>query len=163
MRALAAPTGLGLSAMLLVAATRWPLPSAPARDLPASATSELPGVQHVSRADDGLFYVTLRVDGRPVRFLVDTGATHVVLTHRDAVRLGVAGRSGSSELLRGTVATRRVRQVRLDRVAWRNGAAEDVPAVVMGADTALRTSLLGQSLLRRLRVFRIEDESLALG
>lgn len=37
---------------------------------------------------DGHFVIDAEVDGVPVRFLVDTGATDVTLTRRDATRLG---------------------------------------------------------------------------
>ncbi len=43
----------------------------------------------VKRGTDGLFYVQAIVNGRPVRFLVDTGASVVVLTEADARAVGV--------------------------------------------------------------------------
>jgi aspartyl protease family protein len=45
-------------------------------------------VHKVERDADGLFYVHARVNGKPVRFLVDTGASVVVLTEADARAVG---------------------------------------------------------------------------
>ena len=42
----------------------------------------------VPRAADGHYYLTVAVNGAPVNFLVDTGATAVVLTTDDARRAG---------------------------------------------------------------------------
>ena len=41
------------------------------------------------RAPDGHYYVTLDLDGTPVDFVVDTGASGIVLTREDAARAGV--------------------------------------------------------------------------
>ena len=38
---------------------------------------------------DGHYWATARVNGMPVKFLVDTGASLVALTKRDARRIGV--------------------------------------------------------------------------
>ncbi|MFA3915384.1 retropepsin-like aspartic protease family protein [Ruegeria hyattellae] len=43
----------------------------------------------VPRAPDGHYYLQLMVNGKPVDFLVDTGASQVVLTQRDADRVGI--------------------------------------------------------------------------
>jgi aspartyl protease family protein len=43
----------------------------------------------ISQDDRGGFEVVGKVDGQPVRFMVDTGATDTVLTPQDARRLGV--------------------------------------------------------------------------
>lgn len=41
------------------------------------------------RAFDGHFYATLKMNGKPVDFVVDTGASNIVLTKEDAARVGV--------------------------------------------------------------------------
>ncbi|MEP2031101.1 MAG: TIGR02281 family clan AA aspartic protease [Paracoccaceae bacterium] len=42
----------------------------------------------VPRASDGHYYLTLGINGTDVNFVVDTGATNIVLTQDDAVRAG---------------------------------------------------------------------------
>src|SRR5690349_4408834 len=44
----------------------------------------------IARADDGHYWTQAMVDGRPVRMLVDTGASVVALTRQDAAALGLS-------------------------------------------------------------------------
>lgn len=56
-----------------------------------------PGIASISgenqvtlgRAMDGHYYLTAQVNGTPVNFVVDTGATGIVLTHADAEAAGI--------------------------------------------------------------------------
>ena len=92
------------------------------------------------------------INGNPVRFLVDTGATVVALPAAEAVRLGIdyrKGPPGRSSTAGGMVQTYRVR---LDSV--RLGAIEisGVDAVVL--EQGLDVALLGMSFLNRVEMKR---------
>lgn len=110
---------------------------------------------------DGHFRVEALVDGTPVRFLVDTGASGIVLSPADARRLGFdpdsLGFTGFAETANGTV---RTAPVRLGSVAIGPIRVTDLPASVNQA--AMRGSLLGMSFLERLRSFEIGDGMLIL-
>lgn len=56
---------------------------------PGFAAETRPGELMVTRSADGAFYVMGQVNGRAVRFLIDTGASDIVLSPEDARRLGV--------------------------------------------------------------------------
>ena len=43
----------------------------------------------VPRSADGHYYLTMEVNGAPIRFVVDTGATELVLSRADAERAGI--------------------------------------------------------------------------
>jgi len=43
----------------------------------------------VPRSDDGHYYLVLEANGVPINFVVDTGATDIVLTKEDAERIGI--------------------------------------------------------------------------
>jgi len=43
----------------------------------------------VPRAFDGHYYLPVEVNGNPITFLVDTGASQIVLSGRDAERIGI--------------------------------------------------------------------------
>jgi aspartyl protease family protein len=100
------------------------------------------------RAPDGHFYVTADVQGVPVRFVVDTGATDLVLTREDAARVGIdpAGLvfSGRASTANGEV---RTAPVRLSEVAIGGIVQTGVRAQVNEAP--MPDSLLGMSFLRR--------------
>lgn len=102
----------------------------------------------VQRAPDDHFYLTLQVDGTPVRFMVDTGATTIVLSDRDADRLGIDRRSlayiGEARTANGTIRTARVSlpDVRLE------GTPMGTLTAWVG-DGPLDISLLGMEFLNR--------------
>ncbi|MBA4349932.1 MAG: TIGR02281 family clan AA aspartic protease [Rhodobacter sp.] len=70
------------------------------------------GTIEVPRAEDGHYYLTLEINGTPIQFLADTGATNMVLSDRDARRVGIDPESlmylGSAQTANGTVRTARV-------------------------------------------------------
>ena len=112
------------------------------------------------RADDGHYYLTLTIDGTDLRFMVDTGATNVVLSQDDARRLGIDPDTlpylGEADTANGTVRTARVtlRNVTLGQVV-----DDRLPAYVNGG--AMDGSLLGMEYLGRFRI-QIEDDRMIL-
>ena len=70
------------------------------------------GTIEVPRAEDGHYYLTLEINGTPIQFLADTGATNMVLSDRDARRVGIDPEAlmylGSAQTANGTVRTARV-------------------------------------------------------
>jgi aspartyl protease family protein len=115
----------------------------------------------VFRADSrGHVVLDAFVNSSPVRFLVDTGATMVVLTQRDAAAAGI----GPGDLvfnMRTQTANgvARAAQVRLREVRIGQLAVNDVPAWVA---ENLNVSLLGQSFLTRLDSYEMRDGALTL-
>ena len=102
----------------------------------------------VPRARDGHYYLVLAVNGAPIRFVVDTGASDLVLTRQDAARAGVdpdtlvfAGRARTAN---GSV---RTAMVTLDTVSLPPVVQYGVGAVVNAGD--MDVSLLGMSYLER--------------
>ncbi len=110
---------------------------------------------------DGHFRLEAMVDGRPVRFLVDTGATSVVLSPNDATRLGYdlakLSFTGFARTANGTV---RTAPIRLGNLVVGNIRLTDLPAVVNQA--AMGSSLLGMSFLDRLRSYEVRDGALVM-
>ncbi len=119
------------------------------------------GTMSIRASEGGHFYVEGEVNGTPVRFLVDTGATDVVLTPEDARRVGLetdkldytryftsANGGGSSAPV--TLASLKVGPISFARM----------PADVNKA--WMRDSLLGMSFLRRLKGFRVDGSTLVL-
>ncbi len=134
-----------------------PSPAGPA---PASAGLS-PGDAQVAKSADGHYWADAQVDGRSVRFLVDTGASFVALTRGDAEQLGL---NPSSLVYDAPVATANGRtqaaRVQLDYVAVAGARVEQVPAMVV--PDGLSTSLLGMSYLNRLSGFQATPTGLIL-
>ncbi len=113
------------------------------------------------RAADGHFYAELRVNGTPVKFLVDTGASMVALTREDAQRIGIpiseADFTGTAQTASGSVG---LKPVVLDRVSLGPLEANAVDAAVV--QQGLGQSLLGQSWLKRVGKVTIEGDQMVL-
>jgi aspartyl protease family protein len=105
----------------------------------------------VPRAADGHYYLTLEVNGTPIMFMADTGATNMVLSQQDATRLGIDPDSllylGEAATANGVVRTARVVLPLVELGPFRN---EDFPAWVN--DGEMEGSLLGMDYLGQFRV-----------
>jgi aspartyl protease family protein len=111
--------------------------------------------------NNGHFIVEAVVDGKPVRFLVDSGASDVVLSPQDAERLGIDLRGLRFDRIYQTAnGIVRGAPIRLKQVAVGPIALTDVRASVNG--TAMESSLLGMSFLARLSAWRVEGDRLTL-
>lgn len=110
---------------------------------------------------DGHFHLTAELNGTPVRFIVDTGASALALSPRDARRAGVDLErlvyAGQARTANGIVPTA---TVRLDRVAIGDILDENVPAMVIQAD--IDRSLMGMDYLRRFARVSFEGDSMIL-
>jgi aspartyl protease family protein len=117
----------------------------------------------VQRQPNGHFYVDGTVNGQPVRFLVDTGATTVALTTEDASRAGLSFSPSEFEPIgygaSGPVTGKRVV---LDRVALGRNEVSQVRAVIMADTAGLNISLLGQSYLERIGSVQISGDEMVL-
>lgn len=102
----------------------------------------------LERRSNGHFYVTAAVDGEPVEFVVDTGATGVALTIADAERIGVPFDREQFERV-GTGASGPVRgqRVMLGSIDIDGKEVSDVEGAVLDG---LEVSLLGQSYLSQI-------------
>jgi aspartyl protease family protein len=129
--------------------------------MPASMVQVSPEVVELRRGSDGHFHATVEVNGTPVRFMIDTGASDIVLSRRDAERagLGPAGLDYDRRALtaNGPVATARVV---LDEVRLGSFADLDVPASVSAG--TLDVSLLGMSYLDRFAGIEIAGDRMRL-
>ena len=113
------------------------------------------------RQPDGHFYANATVNGQGIRFLVDTGATSIVLSRNDAAlagfkpdRLNYSGRASTAN---GTVKTA---PVRIDNFQLGNIASQRLPASVN--NSSLDVSLLGQSYLSRFNRVIIDGDIMTL-
>ncbi|HQR12314.1 MAG TPA: TIGR02281 family clan AA aspartic protease [Casimicrobiaceae bacterium] len=104
----------------------------------------------------GHFTADARVNGTPVRFVVDTGATLISLPEAEARRLSLDYRKGQKALMGTANGTVGGYMVRLDTVSIGNLTVHGVDAVVIEGK-GLGTPLLGMSFLNRLNMKREGD------
>jgi aspartyl protease family protein len=128
------------------------------------------GQAYASAAASGASSVTLKADGRghfvadgqvnggTVRFLVDTGATMIVLPAADAQRLGINYRAGQQALAQTANGTSLNWRVKLDTVRVGDITINNVDALVT---ERLHMALLGMSFLNRTEMKR-DGETMVL-
>ncbi|MCP4818902.1 MAG: TIGR02281 family clan AA aspartic protease [Shimia sp.] len=113
------------------------------------------------RAADGHFHATLMINGQSVKFIVDTGASDMVLSKQDATRAGLDPDTlpyfGRAMTANGEVKTARVR---LDEVRFGSFSDRNVAASVNGGE--MKGSLLGMSYLNRFEQITIAGNKLIL-
>lgn len=114
----------------------------------------------LTRSFDGHYYADLEINGAIIPFVVDTGASQVVLNREDAARAGFDVDElrfwGRASTANGEV---RTAPVRLDDVRFGDFHDTNIQASVNGAE--LDTSLLGMSYLERFEL-RFVDNKLHL-
>ncbi len=143
--------------------------AAPSADMPRTASARSAafaawnaGTVALPRAPDGHFYAQANVNGMPLGFLVDTGASMIALTGPDAEAIGLYWSPADIRVVaQGASGPVRGVQVILDEVELNGHVARDIRAVVI--PEGLGISLLGQSFLATIDPVRIEGDRMMLG
>lgn len=129
---------------------------------PGSSIPEKNGGEvRLQRDPDSHFYVDAVVNGSSIRMMVDSGASMIALTRRDAEAIGIDVDSlpegGSANTAGGVVP---IRPVELNSVGVDGLTVVSVQAAVIDAD--MPTSLLGQSFLSRLQGVEVSGDTMTL-
>ncbi len=115
----------------------------------------------IPRAIDGHFYADLKVNGQKTTFVVDTGASDIVLAPQDAEKAGLDPATlryiGRAQTANGEV---RTAGVTLNTLEFAGFMDKDVRASVN--ESGMDISLLGMSYLRRFQRFEIVGDELRL-
>jgi aspartyl protease family protein len=146
--------------------------SVPGSNGPAAVAASATGPKRISATDpvtasaprelrrgpDGHFYADAQINGTTIHFLVDTGASVVVLSREDAQRAGLQLPSERATAM-GVGGPVEVVPVMLERIAVGGIEARGVQAAVA---EDLPVSLLGQSYLQRVGSVEIHGDTMVL-
>ena len=128
-----------------MASARRAVPPQPKQDTSSYRTVK------IEAGRGGHYFIDARVDGRNIDFVVDTGASKMVLRESSAAKLGIFPRpseyTGRSSTANGVA---KFAPVRLNRVEINGITVYDVEAAVM-PDSALDVNLLGMTFLSRVK------------
>ena len=128
----------------------------------AAIVDEERGTATFRAGRDGHFQLNATINGADVRMIFDTGASAVVLTSPDALRVGIDTARLRYDVPVSTAnGTGRAALVRLDRVEVGGIARTNVRAFV-SEPGALDTSLLGMSFLETLTRYSVSSNALEL-
>lgn len=116
---------------------------------------------HLRARDDGHFWVRARINDEAVLFLIDTGASGIVLTEEAAKRVGIdparLAYDGVAMTANGSV---RVGGTRVAKLEVGPIIRTDIRVDVTEGE--LDTNLLGMAFLRTLGSWRVEGETLIM-
>lgn len=129
-----------------------------AMSAPATSSAAKPGPAwraetRLTPTPNGHFRTMALVNGQPVEFIVDTGATTIALTIADARRIGIAiDPSSFTEVGMGAGGPVRGQQVTIESVSVDGREVRTLTGVVL---EGLQDSLLGQAYLSRIGEVRM--------
>ena len=114
------------------------------------------------RSDDLHFSIAGYVNNQSTNFVLDTGASAVVLTHETAQRLGLlVNESSYTQTVSTANGLTKVAPIRIDELRIASIVLNDVKASV-ARQGELDDNLLGMSFLSRLKGFAVEADQLTL-
>ena len=119
-----------------------------------------PGEVRIRQAADGHFWVDAELNGRPARFLIDSGATTTSITRAAAERTGIEPSRGTGVVVQtanGLVTVQRGRASSL-----KVGNIERSDLAVHISDSFGDTNVIGMNFLSSLRSWSVEGRTLVL-
>lgn len=128
---------------------------------PTSAQLNQQGQLIINIADDSHFYVKMLINKKPILFMVDTGASDIVLNLQDALKIGVNPKNlifnRQFQTANGRVlgASIILKEVEISGIKFR-----DVKASVTNGEMGV--NLLGMSFLRRFGKYEFYQDRLIL-
>ena len=127
-----------------------------------SGSATVRGNQTVIRmADDGHFWIEASINDRPVRFLIDSGATATTLADDTARQLGVhVDRSAMPVIVDTANGPAQAYRATIDTIRAGNIEVDDLPVLV--SSTGGSTNLLGMNWLSRLRSWQAQGHEMIL-
>jgi aspartyl protease family protein len=109
----------------------------------------------MTAGEGGHFLSDGAINGKPVRFLVDTGSTSIGLGQAEADRLGIDYKNGQREVAITANGAITVYRTMLATVRIGNVEVHDVEASV--GPGAMNEVLLGNSFLTRFQMLRVDN------
>jgi len=117
---------------------------------------------HIPMSQDGHYWVVLDVNGSPVHFVVDTGASHISLRYEDAKSVGLdPDNMDFNQAFNTANGISRKAVIKLDRITLESFRLSNIPASV-SEKGQLSVSLLGMNFLNELSGFKVENKVLIL-
>ncbi|CAM3238183.1 TIGR02281 family clan AA aspartic protease [Sphingomonas antarctica] len=118
------------------------------------------GVVRINAREDGHYYITGRINGRPAEFLIDSGATTTAISTAVASASGVTDDGMPPIPISTANGMTMSRTARIERLEI--GAIVQTDARTTIGDSLGDTNLLGMSFLSQLKSWRVEGNTLIL-
>jgi aspartyl protease family protein len=128
---------------------------------PSSAIEGTDGEISFRMSRDGHYYIMTKVNGEPVEFMLDTGASDVVITRKIAKQIGINPKDLEFTKIYNTAnGTVRGAPILIETIEIGGRRIQNVRASVNDSD--LTSPLLGMSFLDKLQGYEVRDGVLKL-
>lgn len=116
----------------------------------------------LTRSGDGHFYINLDINNHPIDFLVDTGASSIILSNNDGKKLGFdkealkywkSANTANGEIL--------ISPIILDQIKMGPISYSNVKAFI--SQKNMKKSLLGMSFINRFKKLEINQSKMTIG
>lgn len=125
-------------------------------------TGQLDGsTLRLKREDDGHYWVRASVNGTPVRFMIDSGATTTTLSQASAQAAGIKPLPGFPVLVYTANGTVELQRAEIEALSV-GGIVQSNAKVLIGSEGLGDTNLLGMSFLSALKSWRVEGSTLIM-
>ncbi|MCI5161920.1 MAG: TIGR02281 family clan AA aspartic protease, partial [Candidatus Electrothrix sp. AX5] len=129
--------------------------------MPSKGLQNTPNSVTFPVSSDGHFYIRAEVNGVPLIFLADTGASDIVLSPGDAKRLGINPAELAFDRIYETAnGTGRGRSVRINVFKVQGIQLHDIRVSINEAE--MSNSLLGMTFFKRLKRYEVKEDKLTL-
>ncbi|MEJ2408423.1 MAG: TIGR02281 family clan AA aspartic protease [Novosphingobium sp.] len=116
----------------------------------------------VSQRVDGHFWVEARLNGVPVEFLIDTGATYTGVSRSTAARAGLQPDESNEGIVLDTANGPIVARKATANSLRFGGIEANGLTVAIAPNTQSEVNVIGMNLLSQLKSWRVEDNKLIL-
>lgn len=128
---------------------------------PSAARVNKSGQIVINLSRDGHFYIDVRINGLSTRFMIDTGASDIVISKSEAERVGInVNRLVFNKAYQTANGTSFGASTSFDELKVGNIKFRNVPASVNSAEMGI--SLLGMSFLRQFKKYEFYRDRLIL-
>lgn len=129
--------------------------------MPSKAISDTPGQLSFSLSDDGHFHINSSINQVGVEFLLDTGASDIILSVNDAKRIGInLNELKFTKMFSTANGTVSGAAITLSSITIGSLTLNNIPASVTSGD--LGFSLLGMRFLKMLDGYEVKGDRLTL-
>jgi aspartyl protease family protein len=129
--------------------------------IPAKGYQKIPNAISFPLSSDGHFHIRAQVNGIPIVFLADTGASNIVLSPHDARKIGIKVDRLTFDRLYETANG----EVRGSSIQIAHLSIGDIHMDRIGAsvnEAEMRDSLLGMTFFNRLKSYEVKNDVLTL-
>jgi aspartyl protease family protein len=139
------------------------------REVWRRATAEISGdagqvegtTLRLKREEEGHYWVRALVNGTPMRFMIDSGATTTTISQASAQAAGLTPAAGFPVLVDTANGTVELQRAEIETLAVGNIVQRNAK-VLIGSEGLGDTNLLGMSFLSMLKSWRVEGTTLIL-